>query len=313
MKPNRLHVHAHFIPPGPAPRPAPGQNFVASPMPTWTPEFALDFMDRHDIATQMLSLPTPLSKDLSRSINEYGAALVQQRPTRFGLLASLPMDDVEAALSEIDFAFDQLGADGVVMVTNYGGSYLGNARFEPVFAELNRRSATVFVHPTLPAGYECVACGRPGPVIEFTFDTCRTVADMLYAGILIRYNKIRFILSHAGGPLPTLAPRLSTIGTLNWVRHAPELTQKSVMTQLARLYFDTAIAGTAASIGPVLELTEPDHIVFGTDFPPATEPVIDQNIAALGALTCLTEVEKSAINQNAKRLFRRFATAVPGD
>ena len=79
------------------------------------------------------------------------------------------------------------------------------------------------------------------------------------------------------------------------------------MTQLAGLYFDTAIAGTAASIGPVLELTQSDHIVFGTDFPPATEPVIDQNIAALGALTCMNEAEKSAINQNAKPLFRRFA------
>jgi predicted TIM-barrel fold metal-dependent hydrolase len=280
-------------------------------MPTWTPEFALDFMDRHDIATQLLSLPTPLAKDEARRINEYGATLVKQLPTRFGLLASLPMDDVEAALSEIAFAFDQLGADGVVMVTNYGGNYLGNARFEPVFAELNRRSATVFLHPTIPAGYECVACGRPGPVIEFTFDTCRTVTDMLYAGILERYNNVRFILSHAGGPLPTLAPRLSTIGTLSWVRHPPELTQEAVMTQLGRLYFDTAIAGTASSIGPVLELTEPDHIVFGTDFPPATEPVIDQNIAALGALICMSESEKSAINQNAKRLFRRFAADVP--
>ncbi len=276
-------------------------------MPTWTPDFALDFMDRHDIATQMLSLPTPLEKEAARRINQYGATLVKQHPMRFGLLASLPMDDVEAALSELAFAFDQLGADGVVMVTNYGGNYLGNSRFEPVFAELNRRSATVFLHPTLPAGYECVACGRPGPVIEFTFDTCRTVTDMLYAGILNRYNKVRFILSHAGGPLPTLAPRLGTIGTLPWVAHPPELTQDAVRTQLARLYFDTAIAGTAASIGPVLELTKPDHIVFGSDFPPASEPVIDQNIAALGALTCMTEVEKSAINQNATRLFRRFA------
>ncbi len=276
-------------------------------MPTWTPDFALDFMDRHDIATQMLSLPTPLEKEMARRINQYGATLVKQHPIRFGLLASLPMDDVEAALSEIAFAFDQLGADGVVMVTNYGGNYLGNSRFEPVFAELNRRSATVFLHPTLPAGYECVACGRPGPVIEFTFDTCRTVTDMLYAGILNRYNKVRFILSHAGGPLPTLAPRLGTIGTLPWVAHPPELTQDAVRTQLARLYFDTAIAGTAASIGPVLELTKPDHIVFGSDFPPASEPVIDQNIAALGALTCMTEVEKSAINRNATRLFRRFA------
>jgi 6-methylsalicylate decarboxylase len=308
MKLNRFDVHAHYMPPGTVPRAVPAQNFVAPPMPTWSPEFALDFMDRHDIATQLLSLPTSLAKNEAHSINQYGATLVQQHPTRFGLLASLPMDDVEAAMSEIAFAFDKLGADGVVMVTNYAGNYLENAKFEPIFAELNKRSARIFLHPTLPAGYECVACGRPGPVIEFTFDTCRTVTDMLYAGVLNRHTNLKFILSHAGGPLPTLAPRIGTIGTLNWVRHPPELTQESVMTQLARLYFDTAIAGTAASIGPVLELTKPDHIVFGSDFPPATEPVIDQNIAALEKLTCLNEAEKSAVNQNAKRLFRRFAS-----
>ena len=313
MKPNRFDVHAHYMPPGAVGRGGPAQNFLASPMPTWSPEFALDFMDRHDIATQMLSVPTPLTKAEAHSINEYGATLVKQHPGRFGLLASLPMDDVEAALSEIAFAFDQLGADGVVMVTNYGGNYLGNARFEPVFAELDKRSATVFLHPTIPAGYDCVACGRPGPVIEFTFDTCRTVADMLYAGILKRHENIKFILSHAGGPLPTLAPRLSTIGTLHWVPHPAELTQAAVLTQLARLYFDTAIAGSAASIGPVLELTKPDHIVFGSDFPPASEPVIDQNIAALSALTCLNDAEKSAIQQNGRRLFRRFAHEVPAD
>jgi predicted TIM-barrel fold metal-dependent hydrolase len=267
-------------------------------------------MDRHDIATQMLSLPTPLSKDEARRINEYGATLVKEHPARFGLLASLPLGEVEAGLSEIAFAFDQLGADGVVMVTNYGGVYLGNGKLEPVFAELNRRSATIFIHPALPAGYDCVACGRPGPVIEFPFDTCRSVVDMLYAGVLNRHSNLKFILSHAGGALPTLAPRLGTIGTLHWVAHPPELTQESVRTRFAGLYFDTAIAGTAASIVPVLELTTPDHIVFGTDFPPATVPVIDQNIAALDALTCMSDVEKSAINQNARRLFRRFAAEI---
>jgi predicted TIM-barrel fold metal-dependent hydrolase len=128
-----------------------------------------------------------------------------------------------------------------------------------------------------------------------------------YAGVLNRHNNVKFIVSHAGGPLPTLAPRISTIGTLNWVRHPAELTQEAVMRQLSRLYFDTAIAGTAASIVPVLELTKPDHIVFGSDFPPATAAVIDQNIAALGALTCMTKAEKSAIDQKARRLFRRLA------
>jgi predicted TIM-barrel fold metal-dependent hydrolase len=306
MKLNRIDVHAHYLPPGTVPRAHPAQNFVSSPMPRWTPEFALDFMDRHDIATQMLSLPSHLSIEEARTINEYGATVGNQYPGRFGLFAALPMDDVEATLSEIAFAFDQLDADSVVMVTNYSGSYLGNARFDPVFAELNKKSATIFIHPISPAGYDCVACGRPGPVIEFTFDTCRSVTDMLYAGVLSRYDDLKFIVSHAGGTLPTLAPRLSTIGTLPWVAHPAELTQAAVRTQLSRLYFDTAIAGTAASIGPVLELTKPDHIVFGSDFPPASEPVIDQNIAALGALTCMTEAEKSAINQNARRLFRRF-------
>ena len=128
-----------------------------------------------------------------------------------------------------------------------------------------------------------------------------------------RHGNIKFILPHAGGPLPTLAPRLGTIGTLPWVAHPAELTQAAVRTQLSRLYFDTAIAGTATSIGPVLELTKPDHVVFGSDFPPASEPVIDQNIAALGALTCMNEAEKSAINRNARRLFRRFAAEVAGD
>jgi predicted TIM-barrel fold metal-dependent hydrolase len=128
---------------------------------------------------------------------------------------------------------------------------------------------------------------------------------------LERYADLKFILSHAGGALPTLAPRLSLIGTVHYVPHPPELTQQSVLKNLARLYFDTAIAGTAASIGPVLELTDASHIVFGTDFPPATEPVIDQCMAALDALTCISETDRQAIYTNARRLFQRFAEPNP--
>jgi predicted TIM-barrel fold metal-dependent hydrolase len=131
MKLNRIDVHAHFVPPGAARPAAPNQNFLASPMPTWTPEFALDFMDRHDIATQMLSLPIQAFREQARMLNEYGATMVKEHPGRFGLLAALPMDDIEATLSEIAFAFDKLHADGVIMVTNYGGNYLGNQKFEP--------------------------------------------------------------------------------------------------------------------------------------------------------------------------------------
>lgn len=195
-------------------------------------------MDHHGIATQMLSLPMPVSAPVARVANVYGAELVRAHPARFGLLACLPLADVAAGLTEIAFAFDELHADGVIILTNYGGTYLGDSKFEPVFAELNRRNAVVFVHPTSPPGFDCVACGRPGPLIEFPFDTCRAVADMLYAGVFERFPDVTFILSHAGGALPALAPRLSSIGTLDWVAHPRHLTPDVVREQLARLYFD---------------------------------------------------------------------------
>jgi predicted TIM-barrel fold metal-dependent hydrolase len=279
-------------------------------MPTWSPQMALDFMDRHGIATQMLSVPILLPAPAMREANIYGAELVKRYPGRFGLLAALPLSEVDAAMEGIAFAFDQLSADGVILLTNYGGAYLGDPRFDRVFAELDRRCATIFVHPTAPPGMDCLACGRPGPLIEFPFDTCRTVTDLLYAGVFERYSKLKFILSHAGGVLPTLAPRLASIGTVHFVPHPASLTPQTVREQLRRLYFDTAIAGFEASIAPVLALTSADHIVFGTDFPPATEPVIDLNIAALENLELLGVAERDMIHRGARRLFPRFCEDV---
>ena len=87
--------------------------------------------------------------------------------------------------------------------------------------------------------------------------------------------------------------------------------QEAVLRQLARLYFDTVIAGTAASIGPVLGLKESDRIIFGTDFPPPRESVIEQNIAALGTLNYMSEVEKAAISLNERRVVPRCAVELP--
>lgn len=305
----RFDVHAHYLLPNTPPAPVEAmrsQYFLGSPMPSWSPEGALAFMDRVGIATQMLSLPMPVGVGAARAANSYAAELVKAHPTRFGLLACLPLTDVEAGLAEIVFAFDELHADGVILLTNYQGTYLGDAMFEPVFAELNRRRAVAFVHPTSPPGFDCVACGRPGPVIEFPFDTCRSVTDMLYAGVLERFPDITFILSHAGGALPALAPRLSSIGTLDWVPHPQALDAARVREQLARLYFDTAIAGFEANLAPVLALTSADHIVFGTDYPPASEGVVELNLAALDELTLLSEAERAAVRGGGRQLFTRF-------
>jgi predicted TIM-barrel fold metal-dependent hydrolase len=305
----RFDVHAHYVPPAVAQLKPAGGNFAAPPMPQWSPDIALDFMDRHGIATQMLSIPVALPSTAARAANTYGAQVVKQHPQRFGLLAALPMGDIEATLAEIDYAFDVLGADGAIMMTNYAGAYLGNPKYEPVFAALDRRHVTVFVHPADAACLECVALGRPAPVIEFPFDTCRTVTDMVYANVIKRFSSINFILAHAGGALPGLAHRIASLGVVPFVPHPPEMTPQTTLSQLSQLYFDTAIAGSVSSIQPVLQLTSADHIVFGSDFPPATERVIRENIEALDGLTCLSHEARDAISQNGRRLFARFTAA----
>jgi predicted TIM-barrel fold metal-dependent hydrolase len=303
----RFDVHAHYLVPGEELPGVAGQFYASSPIPRWSPEGALQFMNQNGIAVQMLSVATVAAPDEVRKANEYGASVVRSYPDRFGLLAAVPMGEPEAALAEINHAFEKLSADGVILLTNYEGKYLGDPGFERAFAELNRRKASVLLHPTSPVCYQCVASGRPAPLIEFPFDTCRTVTDMLFSGTFEKYPDIRFILSHAGGALAVLAPRIASLGTSSFVPHPPEMTEEKVREVFSKLYFDTAIAGTDASLAPVVALTTADHIVFGTDFPPATVPVIKKNIEAIDRLACMTKQDREDISHNGRALFRRFS------
>ena len=91
--------------------------------------------------------PAPEAARIARLCNDYGADMVRQFPGRFGLFATLPMIDIDVTLQEIAYAFDTLKADGVGLQTNYGDKWLGDPVYRPVFDELNRRKALVYVHP----------------------------------------------------------------------------------------------------------------------------------------------------------------------
>ncbi|MFH8343033.1 amidohydrolase family protein [Streptomyces sp. AM6-12] len=311
----RIDVHAHYfggsvaalarthgLPPAIAARP-------------WTPEDALAAMDRHEVATQVLSVPftatsegqrAGFARTLCRRINEELAGLIDQYPGRFRAFACLPGDGPEAMLDELAYALDVLRLDGVSLTSNVAGRYLGAPVLDSVLAELDRRRAPVYIHPAACAHAAELSLGRHASLLEFPFDTARTITDALYCGVFLRHRGLRLILSHLGGALPALAWRIAACTTVSAGPGDALVTAEHVAEVLRGLYYDTAMAGSPHSLLPVLQVTGIDHILFGTDVGAAPEPII---AGAIGELTCaLSGPDLEAVEcSNAARLFPRLA------
>lgn len=303
-----VHAHLGFGEPGPEAlaRLLAEERFAgALPDMEWSPEAAIGFMDRQGTGMQLLSTPMLLDPAAAHTVNGQGAAVVAAHPSRFGLLAALPLTDPAAALAEVRYAYDELGADGVVLLTNYAGAYLGDPRFERVLAELDRREAVAFVHPIAPAGFDALSLGRPGPLIEFPMDTARTAVDLAFAGVLLRHPRIRLILAHGGGALPALVERIALLGAKSWVANPHGVTVGQLREQFAALYVDTAIAAAPGQTEAALGMAGPDHIVYGSDFPPAGIDVADAMRAALAAGPLGRDLAR--LDTTAARLFPRAA------
>ncbi|MFJ8777853.1 amidohydrolase family protein [Streptomyces sp. NPDC102476] len=279
--------------------------------PPWSVTAHLDLMDRNGIETAMLSMSSPgvhfgdnkAARLLARQVNDYTAELTRGHPGRFGNFASLPMPDVDGSLEEIGFAFDELDADGVALLTHTHGVYLGDRRLDPVFAELDRRGAVVFLHPTSPVCWEQSGLGRPRPMVEYIFDTARTVTDMVMAGVLTRHPGIQVIVPHCGGALPVLADRMNEFMRL--FLPSDKAPAQDAVQQLRGLYYDMAGTAFPRQAPALLQLADPDRVLFGSDYcwtPPA---LADAHIAAIDAAESPVDgtTWRSLTTANAQRLF----------
>ena len=275
--------------------------------PSWDPNEILAYMDRRGVQLQLLSNITPDAKTLDdvRRVNDYAASLVRQHPTRFGMLAFLPTDDPKACLSEIPRAADKLDTDGFAVTCRYNSVYLSDRTLDPVWAELDRRRATVFAHPS-PSG-PC-SFGRPNTLIDVAFETAQTVTEMIYSGCFRRFPNIRFIIAHCGGAFPALSGRLLTLGLENWVANPNQVTPVEMRQYMRRLYLDTA-ATMPTNLAAALSMTTLDKIVYGSDcgVPCTTETTMDANLDALFHQTGLTSEQLSFIGHNALKLFPSVA------
>ena len=319
LQPAAIDLHAHFLPDryrASALAHGAGNPDGMPYLPEWGPAAAVAMMDEVGIAAAVLSLSSPGVDFLSdraeqaaliRAVNEDGAAAVAAHPSRFGLLASLPLPDPDAALAELAYAYDELAADGVGLHTHYGQTYLGDPSLEPVMAALDRRAALVTIHPTSPCGWEQTSFGRPRPMVEFLFDTTRAVVNLALNGVLDRYPAIRWVIPHAGAALPVMADRVARLAPL--ISPAPDGSPApDVLAGLGRLYYDLAGVPLPRALPALLNLVPASQLVYGSDYPFTPAPTVAMLAGAIAGTDVLDGTTRAAaLHGNAAALLPRLA------
>ena len=269
------------------------------------------FMCRREasgVRTAILSISTPQvtpgtrsdARAMARQLNEYLHGLAVAEPGTFGYFATLPLPDVEGALDELRFAYDRLTPDGVCLLANYAGTYLGDPTYEALMAELDARAAVVFVHPGALPGPGVP--GLPPFAADFLLDTVRAALNLARRGVLTRYPNVRFVLAHGGGFLPFAAGRLALAASERG--NAVEGFRR-----LRRFYFDTALTGTPYALPSLLRFASRGHVTFGSDFPyaPGVAAVASaayQSVAGVG------RGGSAVAHGNAEALFPRLVPVV---
>jgi predicted TIM-barrel fold metal-dependent hydrolase len=280
----RIDVHHHFIPQFHIDSmTAPGRRAGGSP-PKWSPALSLEDMDKSGIATSVLSAAQPgvwygdnvaEARSLARQLNEYGAKMVTDHPGRFGLFACIAPPDVPGSLTEIEYALDTLKADGIGLLTSYQDKYLGDPSFAPVYEELNRRKAVIYVHPTTPDCCRGLVPGIPPSSIEYATDSTRTIAHLVFTGTAMKFPDIRWIFSHSGGTLPFLTAR--------FVRLAEErklsILPNGPLPEFKKFYYELAQGNTGGQIAALLKMVPVSQVMYGTDFPFRNGAEVNQGIA----------------------------------
>jgi 6-methylsalicylate decarboxylase len=272
-----IDVHAHFL----------TDRYVAAAQgagitqpdgmpawPSWSVDAHLDLMEQNRIEKAVLSISSPgvhfgdddAAAELARHVNEFAADVSAEHRDRFAFFGSVPLPCVDAAVDEAVYAMDTLGARGVVLMSNSAAVYLGDPALDPLWTVLDERGAIVFEHPTSPPNVTAVALGRPRPMLEFMFETTRTVTDLIFAGVPERFPNIRFLIPHCGATLPVVVDRVELFRSLLPGSHDRPQSQLTTRQQLQRFWYDLAGTPFPAPAKALVDVVGSDQVLYGSDF-----------------------------------------------
>jgi len=310
---NKIDLHAHFLSPSyyeylkkyEEPRP---DNFD---IPYWSEEKHIKQMDQLGVKFSFISISTPnlsraddeTEREYVRKINEEGAAFVSKYPDRIGLMAELPLPNINNSLEEAKYVLEVLGAYGFSLKTHYRGKYLGNEEFKPLMEFLNMRKAVVVVHPTKPYNhYEEVNEDLPIPAFEYFVETTRTFTNMVLKDIFNRYPDIKWVFPHAGSFVSILSDRFDSFSVIMKLRNSNQKTD--FFGAMKHVYFDLAGFSLPKQIQILKQDVPIGNMLYGSDTP-YTPGIATLTLAgALEQTNQFTESEKNMIfTQNAIKLF----------
>jgi aminocarboxymuconate-semialdehyde decarboxylase len=175
-----------------------------------------EVLEEVGVDRQVLSFTTPgvhiespeRAVELARMVNDNFAEIAMNYSDRFAAFATLPLNEPEASVVEMERAFVELGFKGVTLHSNVNGVELSDERFWPLFEKAHKLGVVFDIHPSFPVGVEAMTDYWLMPLIGFPFDTTLTAAKIVFSGIFERYPRIEWILGHLGGAIPYLAERL---------------------------------------------------------------------------------------------------------
>jgi len=239
----------------------------------WSVPRRVEDMNEMRVARQALSpmpellsywLPLEDAKVLIRHLNDAIAAMVERAPQRLVGLGAVPLQDVDAALRELDYLVKTLKFSGVEIASHVNGTSIGDPKFEPFFAAAEQMGAAIFVHALRPAGQDRIVGPFSEQAVCFPGDIALACASMITGGVAARHPGLRIAFSHGGGAMAMLLPRL--VHAWQMTPQAKEALKESPASTARRFFYDHLVFDSAAA-RLLIERFGLSQIMVGSDYP----------------------------------------------
>lgn len=239
------------------------------------------------------------SIELSRMVNELFADIQNEHGDRFVALGTLPLNNSDASVEELERAICELGLRGVTLFSNVNGTALSDRRFWPLYERANELEVVFFIHPTYPVGVEAMTDYMLMPLVGFLADTTLAAASLVFSGIVERFPKIKWVLGHLGGAVPYLAERFDR-GYEAFEQCRENISRAPSEYLKEHFYYDTVNFDVKA-LEFAIDFAGTEHLVAGSDYPHQIGS-LEKMLSSIDQLDITTAEKADILGGNAARL-----------